>query len=90
MIGLFFGVFIIDFVDSAQLIVKLKKFAEDNDVVVHYENIKAHIRRAQDQAAQRHHFFRPFRSERPLNDQLKEMLSTFEARKHGKKTKDRT
>lgn len=90
VIGLFFGVFIIDFVDSAQLIVKLKKFAEDNDVIVHYENIKAHIRRAQDQAAQRHHFFRPFRSERPLNDQLKEMLSTFEARKHGKKAKERT
>ena len=87
VIGLFFGVFIIDVSNSAQLIVKLKKFAEDNDVIVRYENIKAHIRSAQDKAAQRHHFFHPFRSERPLHEYLKEMRSGFEhrARKHKKK-----
>ena len=87
VVGLFFGVFIIDLVNSAQLIVKLKRFAEDNNVIVCYENIKAHIRSAQDQAAQRHHFFRPFHSERPLNEHLKGMLFTFEARKEGQKEK---
>ena len=87
VIGLFFGVFIIDVANSAQLIVKLKKFAEDNDVIVRYENIKAHIRSAQDRAAQRHHFFHPFRSERPLHEYLEEMRSGFEhrARKYKKK-----
>jgi len=82
VIGLFFGIFIIDVINSAQIVVKLKKFAEDNAVIVRYESIKTHIRTAQDKAAQRHHFFQPFRSDRPLNEHLKGMLTTFEARKH--------
>ena len=81
VIGLFFGVFLIDVVNSAQLVVKLKKFAEENEIIVRYENIKAHIRSAQDKAKQRHHFFYPFRSERSLNEHLQEMLATFEKRK---------
>lgn len=84
VIGLFFGIFIIDFADSAQLVVKLRKFAEENDVIVHYESIKSHIRMAQEEAAQRTHFFRPFRTERPLSEHLKEMITTFEARKHSR------
>ena len=87
VIGLFFGVFIIDVIDSAQLVVKLKKFAEDNEVIVRYENIKAHIRSAQDKSKQKHHFFRPFRSERPMSEHLGEMLATFEERKKDRKTK---
>lgn len=81
VVGLFFGVFIIDVANSAQLVVKLKAFADANDVIVRYETIKAHIRSSQDRAKQKHHFFRPFRSERPLNEHLRDMLTTFEARK---------
>ena len=44
VIGLFFGVFIIDVTHSMQLITKLKKFADENEVIVRYENIKANIR----------------------------------------------
>lgn len=80
-IGLFFGVFLIDAAHSVQLVAKLRKFAADNDVIVRYENLKAHIRSVQDRSAQRHHFFRPFLSERPLSEHLQTMLSTFEARK---------
>lgn len=90
VIGLFFGVFLIDVAHSTQVVVKLKKFAEDNNIVVRYENIKAHIRSVQDKTAQKHHFFRPFGSERPLNEHLKDMLLSFEKRKtkHKKKHKD--
>lgn len=87
VIGLFFGVFLIDAADSIQLVARLKKFAEDNDVILRYEAIKAHIRSVQDQAAQRHHFFRPFHTERPLNEHLKGMLSTFEVWKKRKATR---
>lgn len=38
VIGLFFGVFLIDVSHSAQLVAKLKKFAEENDVIVRYTN----------------------------------------------------
>lgn len=74
-IGLFFGFFIIDVVNSAQIIAKLKKYAEENDVVVRYETIKAHIRKRNDERKQKYHFFRPFRSEIPLNEHLNELLN---------------
>lgn len=81
VIGFFFGVFTIDVVHSAQLTMKLNGFAMENDVIVRYENIKAHIRSIQDEASQKHYFFHPFRSENPLDEHLREMLASFEDRK---------
>lgn len=78
VIGLFFGVFAVDAATSAQLVVKLKRFAEENQVIVRYEAIKAHIRRLHDQSKQKYHFFRPFRTEVPLSDHLKELKESFE------------
>lgn len=79
-IGMFFGVFIIDVIYSAQLVVKLKAFAEDNDVIVRYEALKTHIRQRREETAQKYHFFRPFRTERPLTEHLREMQETLETR----------
>lgn len=79
-IGMFFGIFIIDVVHSAQLVVKLKAFAEDNDVIVKFEALKAHIRTARMETSQKYHFFRPFRAERPLGEYLKEIQETLETR----------
>lgn len=79
-IGMFFGVFLIDVAHSANLVVKLKAFAEDNDVIVRYEQLKTHIRSAREMSHSKYHFFRPFRSERPLVEHLKEMQETFEQR----------
>lgn len=87
VIGLFFGFFIIDVAHSAQLVVKLRQFAQNNDLIVRYENIKAHIRSVQDRAAQRPHFFHPFHSDRPLSDHLKEMQPSFEKEKTNIKKK---
>lgn len=80
VVGFFFGVFTLDVANSAQLIVKLKNFAEENDVVVRYENLKAHIRSAQEKQAQRTSFLRPFYSERPLLEYLHEMRPSLEKR----------
>lgn len=88
VIGLFFGVFIIDVANSANLVVKLKKFADDNDVIIRYENLKSHIRSVQDRAAQKPSFLHPFRSEWPINEHLREMRDEFEIRK--RKTKNRS
>ncbi len=75
VIGMFFGVFIVDFCHSAHLTVILKKFAEDNRVVVRYEAVKEHIRSAQQAASAKYQFFRPMHGERPLGEYLKEMHS---------------
>lgn len=80
-IGLFFGVFLLDVAHSAQLVARLRKFAAENDIVVKYESIKEHIRNSQRKTS----FFLPFRSERGLNDHLKEMYLSLEGRRRKKK-----
>ncbi len=80
VIGVFFGVFVIDVVYSAQLISKIKRFAEENDVVVRYEHLKAHIRSMQDKTKQKSRFLLAFRTDRPLSEYLKEHISIFEER----------
>ncbi|MGM9550057.1 MAG: putative ABC transporter permease [Faecousia sp.] len=77
-IGVFYGVFMIDVVHSSQLIVKLKRFAEENTVIVKYESIKDHIRNFQQNASAKYHFFSPFRSDNPLAEHLKEMYLKLE------------
>lgn len=78
VIGLFFGVFVVDAVQSAQLMAKLKEFAEDNEVIVKYQNLKAHIHSFQEKAAMPAHFFRPLRMEQHMNEHLKELLASNE------------
>lgn len=78
VVGLFFGVFIIDVVNSTQLVVKLKKYAEENEVIVRYETIKADIRRWCDEKKQKYHFFSPFHTYIPLSEQLKDLKEAFE------------
>lgn len=84
VVGLFFGVFIIDVAHSMQLAAKLRRFAEENNVVVKYETIKAHIRSHYEASAQKYHFFRPFHTDRPLSEHLKDLRGTFEQRRKSK------
>ena len=79
-IGVFFGVFAVDAAHSLQIVSKLKKYAVENNVIVHYEHIKQQIRRSYEQNAKKYHFFRPFSTERPLSEHLKERRDTFEQR----------
>lgn len=78
-IGMFFGVFVLDFSHSAHLVANLRAFALENDVIVRYESVKLHIRAHQEKAKQKYHFFRPFHSERPLLEHLKEMQDYLES-----------
>lgn len=85
VIGMFFGVFTLDVAHSAQLVAKMKRFAEENDVIVRYEALKSHIRTAQEQTKERYHFFSPFRSAQPLSEHMNALRDSFEKRRHGKK-----
>ncbi len=81
-IGLFFGFFIIDVVKSSQIIIKLKKFADENDVVIKYEEIKSNIRCYQEKIKQKYRFFSPFCSEKTLAEHLKEWRESLDTRIH--------
>ncbi len=85
VIGLFFGVFIIDAASSIQLVSKLKKYAEENEVIVRYEEIKKHIRIRHEENKQKYNFFRPFRSDIPLSEHLKELRDSFEIKRKKQK-----
>lgn len=78
VIGLFFGIFIMDAAWSAQLVAKLKKYAEENNVVIRYEAIKRSIRQHHDRTRQKYNFFRPFQTEVPLSEHLHELKESFE------------
>ena len=73
-IGMFFGVFIIDVVNSAQLTVKLKAFADEHRIVLKYEGVKEQIR----SRTKKYNFFTPFHSDRPLSEHLKEIAANIE------------
>lgn len=77
-IGMFFGIFIIDVANSSQLVVKLKKFAEENRVILTYEGIKDHILDFQQKRSKKYKFFAPFRSDRPLIEHLKEIAANID------------
>lgn len=81
VIGLFFGVFIIDVAHSAQLTVRLKKFADENEVVVKYESLKEYISAAKQKSSEKSNFFRPFHSKRPVSEYLKEMQESLEKKR---------
>jgi len=44
VIGFFYGVFAIDLANSTQLVVKLRRFAEEKQIVIRYEEYKEHAR----------------------------------------------
>ena len=79
-IGLFFGFFILDVVNSANLTAKLRRFAAENDVVVRFETVKESIRKRKEAARQKYRFLQPLHTDVPLPEILRELLVTFEAR----------
>ena len=79
-IGMFFGIFLIDVAHSGNLVVKLKRFAEENQVIVRYEALKDHILQLHQYHQTKYRFFRPFREVQPLGEILKEMQESLESR----------
>lgn len=46
VIGFFYGVFLIDVVNSTSLLVKIKRFADEKQIIIRYEELKEHMREA--------------------------------------------
>lgn len=64
VIGFFFGVFTIDVTYSANLVAKLRKFAIDNEIIIRYEHLKAHIGRIHERYELKSNFILPFSSKK--------------------------
>lgn len=80
VIGFFFGVFTIDLVYSAKLVSRIRKFADEHDVVIKVENLKAHIRQRQEERREKYSFLFAYRSRSELLEHLREAQETWEER----------
>lgn len=66
VVGMFFGVFIVDFCYSIHIVNIVRKFAAENEIIVRYEELKASIQSAANEAREKAHFLLAFKSETPL------------------------
>ena len=79
VIGAFFGVFAIDFVYSTHLMVKIRTFAREKNVVVRYEELKAYFKAGRENGRQ--HFFLALHTEIPLREKLQQYYDYRRARR---------
>ena len=85
VIGYFFGVFTIDVVYSAHLVTRIRQFAKENEVDIKIEQLKAHIRRRQDERREKANFLFAFRSSHSLAEHLREAQEAWEERRKAEK-----
>ncbi len=78
VIGVFFGVFLIDFVYSTQLAAKIKQFAKENDTVVRYEHLKLYLKGLRTKG--KAHFFLALHTEQPLGNRLRQYYERMKER----------
>lgn len=84
-IGMFFGVFIVDLVNSTQIVAKIKTFAEEYAIVLKYEDIKTYIVSNRRKNKKKYRFFCQFSSDIPLSKHLENMTGQIKKRKKEKK-----
>ncbi len=90
VIGLFYGVFIVDLIYSANIIAKIKSFANEYGIIVKYENLKSKIADFKMGNNERKLFFLPFKSKRSLKDfilDLKDKSDEFIKNRKNKENK---
>lgn len=73
-VGLFYGIMLVDFCNSLQIGVKIRRFAADNQIVVRLEELKATIKKSNAAAKEKARFLFALRSERPLHENLRRYL----------------
>lgn len=78
VLGIFFGVIILDFIYSAKVLVKIRKFAKDNDIKVKYEELKSHIQEFQKEAEKKYSFLFAFKQK---DKTLHEYLTDYKDKK---------
>lgn len=78
VIGMFFGVFLIDFAYSTHLAVKIKQFAKENNIVVKYESVKAYFKSLRE--SKKAHFFLSLHTEQPLSERLRQYYALLRER----------
>lgn len=70
IIGMFFGLFVVDFCYSLHVGNIIRRFAEENEIIVKYEELKDAIERNKEELQDRARFTLAFVSSKPLREHL--------------------
>lgn len=79
-IGFFYGIFIIDFVHQTKLVLAIKKFARQKQIVLHYEEIKERIGQYKESRLIKAGFIFRTWMDQPINRFLKETYENTKER----------
>lgn len=74
IIGMFYGIMLIDLGYSLGIVKKIRSFAVENQIMVRYEELKLEIRQGAKERMEKNHWFLQFKSEVPLGEHLKRYL----------------
>lgn len=81
VIGFFFGILTLDIVHSMNLIIKIKKFAKENNILVKFEELKTSIREEQEKRKEKINYLFAFKTTKRLTDTLAEYKNKYQNRK---------
>lgn len=70
ILGVFFGVIVIDYIYSTKLYRKIKAYAKENNIPVKLEELKVSIREYQEKAKEKYSFLFSFSQNIPLKEHL--------------------
>lgn len=92
IIGFFYGVFVIDAVNATALLVKIRRFADEKQIVVKYEQLREHIRQNREKRLEKAKFIMSMGPQNAMGEHLKQYYDNFrdeleQSRKNMRKTK---
>lgn len=70
IIGMIYGIFIVDVFYSFKLVAKIKKFADETKIVVRYEELKANVRKATEESKEKVRFLFLVPADKTIHDIL--------------------
>ena len=79
VVGFFFGIFVVDFCYSMDVGHSVRRFAEENGIVVKYEELKLAIDRSKQELSDRARFTLSFKSSRPLSEHLRNYADSLKS-----------
>lgn len=81
ILGIFYGIFIIDLCSSLQITVKIRKFAKENKIIIAFEKFKENIREVETKSKRKIHYVFPFKSGISFKEQLSKYLEKIKNKK---------
>lgn len=81
VVGMCFGIFIIDFIYSTKVLLKIRKYAEEHNIVVKYEELKRNIHDEQLKMKKKYSFLFAFKPSGSLLDNLDKYFKDYKKSK---------